>query len=162
MLELGPTTFLQIINFVVLLVLLRFLLWKPLMEALQNRKNHIETKIQEAEAINNEAKTLRDRYEAQIAQAKSEAQALMNDASADAEKMRERLISEAKADAARILKQGERDAVLEKEKAMTEVKHHFADLTVATAAKVLKDTLDPATQEKLMADIVRKVGAHVN
>ncbi len=158
MLELGPTLFLQIANFAILMFLLSKIIWKPLMQALDGRQKHIATQIKEAEAINEEAKTVKARYEAQMAEARTEAQQMVREATTYAEQLREKLVTEAKEEANRIVRQAERDATLEHEKAMAEVKRHLADLTVTAAAKVLQDTLDQPTQEKLMADFVRKVG----
>lgn len=163
MLELGPTIYIQIINFLVLLVLLKFLLWKPFMEALDARQSRIAAQVKEAEAINEEARNLKGRYEAQMAQAKDEAQKMIRDAVASAEKTREQIVAEAREESSRILRQTEREVQSEKEKAMSEVKRHMADLTVAAAAKVLQDSLDKPTQEKLMVEFVRRVGdRHVN
>jgi F0F1-type ATP synthase membrane subunit b/b' len=40
---------------------------------------------------------------------------------------------------------------------MLEVKRYMADLVVSAAAKILEDSLDKATQERLMMEFVRKV-----
>lgn len=157
MLELGPTTLIQIVNFILLLFILKALLWKPLMAALEARQNKIETEVKEAEGINREARELKSRYEAQIAQARAEAAAITRDAQAAAEKMREEIIAKAKEEGGRIVRQSEREAGGQKDKAMAEARRHLADLTVAAAAKVLQDTLDQPTQDKLMTEFVRKV-----
>lgn len=158
MLELGPTTLLQIANFVVLLVLLKILLWKPLMEALEGRHKHISSQVAEAEAIHKEAQTLKQQYESEMSQIKSKALEVQQEAKTSAERAKEQILTEARDEAARLLKQAEREANSEREKAKVEVKRYLADLTVATASKVLKETLDEQTQEKIMAEFVRKVG----
>lgn len=158
MLELGPTTFIQILNFIILLVALRFILWKPLIEALGGRARHIESQVKEAEGINEEARDLKARYEEQMAQARSEAQRIIREAEAYAERVKGQLLKEAKEEAARVRKQAERDVAAEREKARMEVKRYLADLAVTTAAKVLEDSLDKPTHEKLMSEFVRKVG----
>jgi F-type H+-transporting ATPase subunit b len=61
MLEFGPTLFIQIVNFVFLLLILKAFLWKPLMETLEKRQKHIESQIKEAEGINEEARDLKAR-----------------------------------------------------------------------------------------------------
>lgn len=158
MLELGPTTGIQIINFVVLLFILKALLWKPLMEALDTRHKHIETQVKEAEAINAEARELKVNYEAQIAEAYAQAEKIVREALAQAEKMKEQILAEAREEGSRTLRQTEREVHAQREKAMGEVKHYLVDLTVATASRVLQESLDKATQEKIMAEFVRKVG----
>jgi F-type H+-transporting ATPase subunit b len=158
MLELGATTYLQVINFVILVWLLTKIIWKPLMESLENRQKHIEGNVKEAEAINEQASNLKQQYEAQMTQAHGEAQKLIRDAQVQAEKVKEQILTEAREESSRILRQTERDAQLEKTKAMGEVKRYMADLTVATAAKVLQDTLDQPTQDKLLSEFVKKVG----
>lgn len=158
MLEIGPTTVIQIINFIVLLVALRALLWKPLIQALQERQQHIRSQIEEAEAINAEAKRLKTDYEKQITQAKSEAQKLVQQGAAQAERLKAQMLTEAKEEAVRIRQQAEREASTERTKAMLDVKRYLVDLTVSTASKVLQDTLDRPTQERMMSEFVRKMG----
>lgn len=158
MLELGPTTFLQILNFVVLLVVLRALLWKPLMKTLADRKHHIETRIREAEAIHEEAEHLKEDYEKRIAQAKAEAGEILKKMIAEAEKMKEQQIREGKAEVARIRKQAEQDVTAAREKALREVKNHVVELAITTASKILRDSLNHSSQERLMSEFIRKVG----
>jgi F-type H+-transporting ATPase subunit b len=157
MLEFGPTLFIQIVNFVFLLLILKAFLWKPLMETLEKRQKHIESQIKEAEGINEEARDLKARYEEQLAKAREEAQKIIREASQQAESLKEQIINEAKEEAARIRRQAELDAEAEKGKAMLEVKRYMADLVVSAAAKILEDSLDKATQERLMMEFVRKV-----
>jgi len=158
MLEIGPTAILQFINFLILLFILKKLLWKPLIESLDARQNRIATQVKEAEAINIEAKELKARYEAQIAEAKAERTRIIREATVTAETVKEQIVTEAREEASRVLRQAEREAVSERERAMAEVKAHVADLVVTAASKVLKDSLDRETQDKLMADFVHKVG----
>lgn len=162
MLELGPTTFIQIINFVLLMFILRALLWKPLMEALDSRQKRIEAQMKEAEGINQEARDLKTKYEAQMADARSEAAKVMRNAQLSAEQTKEQIVSEAREEASRILRAAERETRTEKDKAMGEVKRYLADLTVSTASKVLQDSLDKPTQEKILADVARRVKVQLN
>lgn len=158
MLELGPTTLIQIINFIVLLAVLKALLWKPLILVLEERKRHIKTQLEEAEAINEEARNLKADYEGKIAQAKAEAQKVIQGAMTQAERLKTQIQHEAREEAARIREQAERDVTTERAKALSEVKRYMADLAVSTASKVLQESLDRPTQDRLSSEFVKRIG----
>jgi F-type H+-transporting ATPase subunit b len=163
LLQLNPTLVIEIINFIILLFFLRWALWKPLMQTLENRSKSIEFKIKEAEGINEEAKDLKVKYEEQIAKAKEEAQNILKEAARHGERLKERILTEAKEEAASIRKQAELDIASEKVKAMAQVKSYLVDLTIQSTQKILEDTLDRGMQEKLILDFMQRIPeAHVN
>jgi F-type H+-transporting ATPase subunit b len=163
LLQLDPTLLVEIFNFLILLFFLRWALWKPLMQTLENRRNSIESKIKEAEGINEEAKDLKARYEEQIAKAKDEAQKILKEAASHGERLKEQILAEAKEEVSRIRKQAEQDIESEKERAVAQVKSYLVDLTIQSTRKILENSLDKGTQEKLVVEFMRKIPEiHVN
>lgn len=162
MFDVGPTLIVQILNFVVLLFILRMVLYRPLLEILNQRKETIESQVKEAEMINQEARDLREQYQQKIADAHKEAQKIIQDASVYADRMREELLLRAKEEANRIVLLAQKDVEQEKSKAFSEVRTHLAGLAVSIAGKVLEESLDPSVHEALVKDFIKKVGGHVH
>lgn len=161
--EIGPTTVVQALNFIILYFILSKFLWKPIMSIIEERQRHITESIRAAEDVKEEAHALKARYQGMLENAGKEAQKKIYEATNYAEKVKADIIADAKEEAARVVKMAEQDVVLEKQKALSEIKTHIASLAVITAGQVLKDSLDPASHEKLMQDVVRRVGErHVN
>ncbi|MGM0595160.1 MAG: F0F1 ATP synthase subunit delta [Pseudomonadota bacterium] len=73
--ELNWTTFvLEILNFLVLVWLLKHFLYQPVMGVVRKRQQGIEEQLQQAEAKEREAEALRERYESSLANWESERQ----------------------------------------------------------------------------------------
>ncbi len=66
--ELDWTTFiLEVLNFLVLVWLLKRFLYKPVLSAIAQRKSDIEKQVADSQALRKEAETLREQYEGRIA-----------------------------------------------------------------------------------------------
>lgn len=158
MFEIGPTTIAQALNFIILLFILSKFLWKPLTNIIEERQRYIEESISAAEDVKKEAQSMKTQYHLMLQNAEKEAQKKIFEATSYAEKVKTDIVSEAKDEASKIAKIAEQDLALEKQKALSEVRSHIASLAVLAAGQVLKDALDKTTHEKLMQDVVKRVG----
>lgn len=71
--ELNWSTFiLEIINFLILVWLLARFLYRPVMDVINNRRQEIQKKLDHAEAVHNDAETLRRNYEDRMVEWESE------------------------------------------------------------------------------------------
>jgi F-type H+-transporting ATPase subunit b len=132
----------QIINFIVLLFILKRLLYKPVREIIEKRRAMIEKTVQDAEKTKQDALELREKYQKEMARLKDlRGQTL--------ERLQEEVVEEKK----RLLRTAEEEAggVIEKEKAVfdaerkrlqTELKEEAIDTTCVMAANLLKDLSD--------------------
>lgn len=158
MFEIGPTTVVQALNFIILLFILSKFLWKPIMSIIEERQKYIADSISAAEDVKQEAQAMKAQYHEMLQNVEKEAQRKIFEVTNYAEKMKADIIIEAKEEAAKIVKMTEQDVALEKQKALSEVRTHVASLAVLTASQVLKDSLDSVSHEKLMQDVVKRVG----
>jgi F-type H+-transporting ATPase subunit b len=105
--ELGwPTFFLQLVNFVVLVWLLKRFLYKPVLEAIARRKAGIDQTLREAAEKQNAAEVLASQYQNRLAEWESEKQ-----------KMRAELVEEINAQRAQMMAALENTLSQEREKA---------------------------------------------
>jgi F-type H+-transporting ATPase subunit b len=140
----------QIVNFVVMLLILRAWAYEPVVKMLQNRKEKINQGLEDArvaaEARNNaeaEAKKILDEAQAKASEIVREATARAEEASRDVKAAAEKEAADARKDALAQVEQ-ERNAIL------GEVRGQVAALAMAAAQKLIGESLDEARQRKLI------------
>ncbi len=143
---------------IVFLVMWRFAV--PAMRRLMDeRQAAIAGQIEAAEATKVEADEIKARYEAELAGAKSEANAIVDEARATAEAVRTDLLAKAEEEAARIREKAQTDADAEKARVLAEAKHEVAGLSVAIAEKVVGGSLDADRQRALVDQYIDQLGS---
>jgi F-type H+-transporting ATPase subunit b len=147
-----------VISFVILLVLLWKVAYKPITRALKKREETIRNTLEEANKNRGSAETLVEKYEAQIAQARDEAQKILAEGQTLGENVRKEIIQKAHEEANQIVKRAQEEIEFQKEKALMELRERVADLTIMAASKVVAKTLDKKDHEQLLEEYVSKVG----
>jgi F-type H+-transporting ATPase subunit b len=147
-----------VISFVILLILLWRVAYKPITGALKKREETIRNTLEEAKKNRESAEALVEKYEAQIAQARDEAQKILAEGKMLGENVRKEIIQKAHEEANQIVKRAQEEIGFQKEKALMELKERIADLTIMAASKVVAKTLDKKDHEQLLEEYVSKVG----
>ena len=151
----------QIVNFVVLAVLLRALLYGPVTKMLDERRAKIEKGLEDARQA-----------EAARANAEAERQKILDGARAEAQKIRaeanqqaEQTAAKIRADAQAEAEKTKADALAglggERDKMLSELRGQIAALAIAASNKLIGESLDRARQQALIADFFAKVPADV-
>ena len=147
-----------VISFVILLILLWKVAYKPITRALKKREETIRNTLEEAKKNRESAEALVEKYEAQIAQARDEAQKILAEGKMLGENVRKEIIQKAHEEANQIVKRAQEEIEFQKEKTLMELKERIADLTIMAASKVVAKTLDKKDHEQLLDEYVSKVG----
>ena len=145
----------QMFNFLILLVILRFLLYKPLLKVMQDREKRINDGLENAERADqmlSESETTRTET---IKAAKVESHAILDSARKSAEEAKSGILQEAETEAAKILQTGRNVVEMERNKAAQDLKVQAVDLIIQTAEKVLKEKIDPLRDQKLIEDSLK-------
>jgi F-type H+-transporting ATPase subunit b len=154
----APTPFavnsgLIIWTWIVFLGLL-FLLWKfvypVLLKATEERERTIARQLDEAEKANTEAKRLLDENRRLLADARTQAQAMMAEAKSAAEKERAAAIEKTRHEQEELLARARREIGDEREKAVVDLRREAVDLSLAAAAKLIGQRLDTAQDRALV------------
>lgn len=158
-LDINPSTVIfAIINFCILVVGLKVFLYKPVCKMLDSRKEEVANNLNSAEEAKLEAQKLKDEYAAQLQNARSEAQDIINQAAKIGEQTKADIVSEAREEAARLTAKAQADIAREKTEALNEIRNEIADLAVLAAAKVVGKTIDVADHQNMVNDFVKEVG----
>jgi len=129
------------LQIVLLVIILNSIFFKPLTKAIDDRNDYVRTNIAEAKERLEKADALAKQYEAELAETRKSAQALLITAQAEANKIRAQQIAATIA---------ESQAQLAAAKAEIEQQKHAA--TAALDAQV--ETLSRQILEKLLGDLV--------
>lgn len=124
----------------------------------EERTAKIEGGLQRAEAAQAEANQLLEQYRAQLAEAKTEASRIRDDARADAEGIRNDVLAQAREEADRIIAAGRDALAAERANLVRELRGEIGTLSVDLASKIVGESLaDEArrsgTVERFLADL---------
>lgn len=157
MIDLNATLIAQIINFLILVVILTKVAYKPLMKALEERKERIAASIEQADRERNEAEQLKRDYQQQLAMARTEAQNIVEKATRLAEQTREEIVSAARAEHAKLLKEAQAEIARERQRALSELRSEVVALSMAAASKIIEKNMDTETNSELVANFIAKL-----
>lgn len=157
MVELNATLIAQIINFLLLLAIVTKLAWNPLIKALDERQARVAANVESAERDKAAAEQMRREYEEQLAQARGQAQAIVNKAMQLAEKSKEEIIEAARAEHARLLENARNQIALEREQVVAELRKEVVVLSMAAATKIIEQNLNDELNAKMVNDFITKL-----
>jgi F-type H+-transporting ATPase subunit b len=140
----------QIVNFTILLVLLRLVAYGPLMKMLDERRERIRDSLASAEEMKTKAAESDRQVHEQIETARREGQALVAQAQEIAQRIQAEAREQAQADAESILTRARTEIQLERDSAIADLRREFADTTISAAEKVIKSSLDRQQHRRLI------------
>ena len=147
-----------LISFFILLILLRKVAYPQILKAMKNREETIKQQLEEAQKIKKEAEAFLEDYKRQLAEARSEAQKVINEGKELGENMRKEIIQKAQEESNHIVKRAQEEIELQKQKAILELQERIADLSIMAASKVINKSLNPEDHRRLVEEYLSKVG----
>jgi F-type H+-transporting ATPase subunit b len=145
-----PVLIAQIVNFTVLLVILRLVAWGPLTRMLDERRERIAESLSAAESAKTQAAESERHMQEQIEAARREGQALVAQAQEIAGRIQSEARTQAQADAEATLARARNEIQLERDSAIADLRKEFADLTITAAEKVINQSLDRNAHRRLI------------
>ena len=145
-----PVLIAQTVNFVVLLIILRLVLYKPVLRMLDERRERIREGLSAAERGREQAEQANRDAQAQIDAARREGQQIVAQAQQVALRLQEDARQQAQRQGEAMLERARSEIQLERDAAIAELRREFADLTIAAAEKVIGQSLDRAAHQRLI------------
>ena len=142
------TALFTLANTVTLFLVLKKMLFKPVLQMIEDRQNEIDDMYRQADESNRQAKALQSEYEAKFAAASEEAERLVKDA----------IVRQASAEADAIREKASADIAQEKKKAIAEAKGEISDLALEIAQKMIGKSLDGNDQKRLVDSFIDELG----
>lgn len=153
MLSLDLNLVWNIVNLVVLYLLLRHFLFKPVMGIMDKRKKMIEDGLRNAQDAQDDAKKMKQEYEDALKGAKQESAQIIENARSAAKNEYDRIVGEAGDKAGNIIESAKETVRVERERTMKELQGEIAGLAVASAAKIVGKTADQDLYDQFLKEV---------
>jgi F-type H+-transporting ATPase subunit b len=148
-----------IVTFLVLLTLLAKFAWRPLLEALERRQDSIRKSLDDARQAKQELERLNAESQRILAQARTDADAILSSTRSDANRFRDEMKQKAQAEAAAIVKNAERQIEQETARALQQIRAEAVDLSVTIASKILQRNVSKEDNARLIEETFRQIEA---
>jgi F-type H+-transporting ATPase subunit b len=144
--------------FLILMFILGKFAWKPILAAVKEREDSIESALLKAEALKEEMARMTSENEDLLKQARAERDTIL----AEARKVKEQMINDAKQTAneegSRMIEKARIEINSQKAIAMADVKNQVASLSLEIAEKVLRKQFeDVKRQDDLVTELLKEV-----
>ena len=143
-----------IVTFLVLLLVLRWKAWGPLMDTLDARAKQIEDSLSKAEKVTADAEQQAEKNEEILNSARKEAQGIVSQAREAAEKLKSKLESDGKNQYDVMLLKASSQIESEKQKALSEIKNTVIDIALKASEKIIKRNLNNDDNKKMIEQTV--------
>lgn len=143
---------------IILFLILRHFLFKPVTEFLNKRKEGIAKDLDDAKKDKEQSQRLREEYEIKIQDAKKEGQVIIEAAKKRGEELRDDIILEANNEAKDIIKKAQKQIEAEREKAIHHLKTEVVAIAMMAASKVIDKNLDENAHKTLINQFINEVG----
>ena len=130
-----------LITFGILIFVLGKFVWPRFEQVFQARREAIEGGMERAEAMQAEAKAALDRYNAQLAEARTEAAQIREQARTEGQQIIDELRAQAQEESARILASGQEQIAAARQQVVNELRAQIGALAVDLAGRVVGESL---------------------
>ena len=144
----------QLAAFVVLLVVVFFIAYKPVKKMVAKRREYVALQIASAEEANRVAQEAAAKKDVTIEEGKAEAGRIVAEARIEAQKEAARILSEAEQSASEKKKQADIDIELAKQKSKDDVYREIVDVAIAASSQVLNREVNQKDNERLVNEFL--------
>jgi len=144
--------------FIVLLVLLGSLAWKPILTALQNREKFITESIAAAKRERQESERLMREYAEKMNKAREEATAIVEEGRRDAEALRRKIHEDAKKESAEMISRAQREIKIAKDTAVADLYQQVVEVATNLAGRITRKQMNAADHRGLLDESLAELG----
>ena len=145
-----------VITFLLVLAVLRWKAWGPLMDALEAREKQINDALNAAQSAKKEAAQVVSDNEGVLNKARKEAQEIVTNAREAGDKLKHKLEADGQVKYGNMLSDAKEQIEVEKQKALSEIKQMVVDVAINASEKVIKRNLNNDDNKKMIEDTVDK------
>ena len=148
----------SLVNLVLLFLIVKKFLYKPVKNMLETRQSNIEWQYAAADEAKKQALANRDAYEQKLAEAKNEADSIIQSAVSIAKAREKEIVASARTDAESIVRQAEEHAALEIRKAEGVIREEIVDVSTRLTEKLLEREINSEDHTKLIDSFIDEIG----
>ncbi len=146
------------ITFFLVMAILAWKAWRPMIDALEKREAGIREALAAADQAKADALEATAQYEQQLQAGRKEAQQLVADARTAAGKLRSDLEKDARRQAEELVASAREQIAADRDRALRDIQATVVDLSVEIAGKVVERNLSTADNRKLAEETLRRIG----
>lgn len=140
----------QIVNFLIILVLLNKLLYKPILTMLEKRKKAIADGVAMTENMKQEEEKMQEKHEKVLSKAREEALSIIEDAKKQAKEVEKELVRKAHEEALVILTRAKEEAKEVGRQSGLAIAKQAVELSVTMAKRLLDATMNAKEQHNVI------------
>lgn len=147
----------QIVNFTILLGVLSFFVYKPLLNLLDSRRERIRKAMEDAAKIENQRKEMEAYRAGEMRRIDQECGAFLEKAKQQAEQMKDEVLESAKRESDHALERGRRQLEEERAKVFREVQHVVTSVILRMTEKILEREFSHEDQSRLLTSLEKEL-----
>lgn len=153
-----PELIYALLSFAVLFFVLSKFAFPPIVKMLEKREATIRESIERSEETRVEAERLLEDYRKQLAEARSEATQIIEQARKLGDDAKKKIEAGARDEATALIARAREEIEAEKQKALIELTAKVADISIGAASRVVEKSLSKEDHLKLIDEYVGQVG----
>lgn len=150
--------FASLANLVLLFLIVKKLLYKPVKEMLAKRQSTIDGDYEAAKKAKEQALSDQKTYEEKLQSAKSEADRVIKSAVDIASAREKEIIGQAKAKAEGIVRQAQSDAEMERQKAEEDIRREIVEVSSLLTEKMLEREITLGDHKQFIDSFIESIG----
>ncbi len=151
----------QIVNFVVVALICWLLLWKPMVRVLESRRTRIAKGLEDARKAEQALANAERDAQKIVDQRRAEANKLIEDARLRGEEQARGILEEAQREANAIRAKARDEATEERNALLGDVRTQIAQIAIAAAERVIGQSLDEKKAQTIVSDFFTRLPAGV-
>ncbi|MCC7207366.1 MAG: F0F1 ATP synthase subunit B [Anaerolineae bacterium] len=144
----------QIVNFLLIALILWLLVWKPMVRALEARKERIAKGLEDARQAEQKLASAERDAQKLIEQRRVEANKLLEEGRANVDTQIKALLDEARHEAEAIRARARAEATEERDAMLQSVRAQVGEIALAAAERVIGQSLDTSKAQGIIADFI--------
>ncbi len=153
-----PNIIFTVINILILLVAMKFFLFKPIHKVLDKRQKLINDTVAEAEALKTDAVEMERQHRQAIANMEEEKDSILKSARERANLEREQILADAQEEAQGILRDAKTEAGLRKKEILDKTQSEISEIVVTAVEKLMLQKHAVGADDALYDEFLTKAG----
>ena len=151
----------QIVNFLIILWLLKKFLYGPVMKVIQDRQNKIAQSLDDVKKIEQRLEKLENTVKEKLNQANHQADDILKEAKSSSNKIQKQAQTQAETEAKKIITQAEERLKVKEQQMLKQVESKVTDLAVTMTEKIIKG-LDTNVKANITQNSIKQVSETLN
>ena len=147
----------QFLSFLVLILVVFILAYKPVKKILKKRADYIENEIKEARESNLEAQKSVDEAKEMVASSKVQASEIIARAEKQGQERYDMMLVSANDEIVEMKKEAEKDIERAKEEAIQDIRNEMVNVALSASEEILKREVDSKDNRKLAEDFINRL-----